>query len=234
MAEQTSADALARAIAVMTRLRGPEGCPWDAEQTHISLTKYAIEEAYEVAEAAETGDDEALEEELGDLLLQVLFHAEIARERGAFTLDDVANTLVEKLTRRHPHVFADGNAATPEEVEENWDAIKRAEKPRSHPLEGIPHLPALVRAQKVMSRAGKAGLLPPAESLPPGEPPTSTGGEALPPPVAAAPEPASSETIGAELLALVERAQSLGIDAEQSLRHATRDLEAKLDLPSRA
>lgn len=226
MAEQSSADALARAIAVMTRLRAPGGCPWDAEQTHASLTKYAIEEAYEVAEAAESGDDAALEEELGDLLLQVLFHAEIARERGAFTLDDVAATLVEKLTRRHPHVFAGGDAATPEEVEQNWDAIKHAEKPRSHPLEGIPHLPALARAQKVISRARKAGLLPPAEPFSPAEP--------LPAPAAAAAEHAPSETIGAELLALVQRAQSLGVDAEQSLRYATRDLETKLDLPPRA
>jgi len=225
VAEQSSADALARAIAVMTRLRAPGGCPWDAEQTHASLTKYAIEEAYEVAEAAESGDDAALEEELGDLLLQVLFHAEIARERGAFTLDDVAATLVEKLTRRHPHVFAGGDAATPAEVEHNWDAIKHAEKPRSHPLEGIPHLPALARAQKVISRARKAGLLPPAEPF--------SSAESLPAPAAAA-EPASSETIGAELLALVQRAQSLGVDAEQSLRYATRDLEAKLDLPPRA
>lgn len=234
MAQQSSTDALARAIAVMTHLRGPGGCPWDAEQTHVSLTKYAIEEAYEVAEAAEIGDDAALEEELGDLLLQVLFHAEIARERGAFTLEDVAATLVEKLTRRHPHVFAGGKAATPEEVEQNWDALKHAEKPRSHPLEGIPHLPALARAQKVLSRARKAGLLASVEPLAPADTPTPAGGGALPTPADGAAEPASSETIGAELLALVQRAQSLGIDAEQSLRYATRDLEAKLDLPPRA
>src|SRR5699024_5194246 len=180
------------------------------------------------------GDDAALEEELGDLLLQVLFHAEIARERGAFTLEDVAATLVEKLTRRHPHGFAGASAATPEEVEQNWDASKRAEKPRSHPLDGIPHLPALARAQKALSRARRAGRLAAAA------PAAAAGASAAPARRAlraradGAGDPAASETIGAELLALVQRAQSLGIDAEQSLRYATRDLEAKLDLPPHA
>lgn len=202
----------------MARLRGPGGCPWDAQQTHESLAKYAIEEAHEVAEAAEAGRPEELQEELGDLLLQVLFHAEIAEQTGSFTLTDVADTLVAKLQRRHPHVFADSEASTPEEVEANWDEIKRAEQKRTHPLEGIPaNLPALMRAQKVLSRAGRAGLpLPePPNGVDAGEHPTS-------PPLG---------SIGTDLLALVHRAESAGVDAEQALRYATRNLEDALDLP---
>src|SRR5699024_1551154 len=152
----------------------------------------------------------------------------VARERGAFTLEDVAATLVEKLTRRHPHGCAGASAATPAEVEQNRDVIELAEKPRAHPLDGIPHLPALARAQKVLRRGRKAGLLAAADT------PTPADGGALPTRADGAGDPASSETIGAELLALVQRAQSLGIDAEQSLRYATRDLEAKLDLPPHA
>jgi len=205
---------LARAIETMARLRGPGGCPWDRAQTHATLAKYAIEEAHEVAEAAETGEPEALAEELGDLLLQVLFHAQIASENGDFTLADVASGLVDKLQRRHPHVFADGQATTPEEVEELWAQVKAGEAPRTHPLEGIPaHLPALMRAQKVLSRLGRAGLAQPGAETP-GPAPTE-------------------EAIGRELLAVVERAQAAGIDAEQALRGATREIEARPDLPPR-
>lgn len=211
MSDSRDLDALAEAIALMARLRGPGGCPWDAQQTHASLAKYAIEEAHEVAEAAESGDRAALQEELGDLLLQVLFHAEIAEEAGAFTLADVATTLVEKLRRRHPHVFAGVTATTPGAVEENWAAIKRQERPRAHPLEGIPaHLPALMRAQKVISRAEKAGL----ELDLPG-----------------AAGPATAETLGTDLLWLVRAANAAGVDAEQALRTATRELEAAAHLP---
>lgn len=192
-------DPLREAITVMAKLRGPGGCPWDKRQTHTSLVKYAIEEAYEVAEAVEAGDPEALREELGDLLLQVLFHAQIAAEAGTFTLADVAATLVDKLKRRHPHVFGEVTAETAEEVEANWDAIKAQETSRSHPLEGIgKNLPALVRAQKVISRAVTAGL-------------------------ASAVEPAHTEqAVGEELLQAVRRAHAAQIDAEQALRQATR------------
>ena len=210
-------EALAEAVHVMARLRGPGGCPWDAEQTHRTLAKFAIEEAYEVAEAAEAGTPAELQEELGDLLLQVLFHCEIASETGAFDLGDVATTLVDKLRRRHPHVFADAEASTPQEVEANWDAIKRAEKPREHPLEGVPNaLPALMRAQKVLSRARKAGL-------PEVEPPPAVSETKHSEP--------TTESIGAELLNLVRRAADAQIDAEQALRHATRELEESFDLP---
>lgn len=201
-------DALGEAIEVMARLRGPGGCPWDAEQTHASLAPYAIEEAHEVAEAAESGDADALKEELGDLLLQVLFHSEIAGESGAFTVGDVASTLVEKLKRRHPHVFADVVADTPEEVERNWAAIKATEAPLTHPLAGIPaSLPALARAQKIVSRAAKAGL------------------------EETAADHSTAEQIGEELLCVVRKAHAARVDAEQALRGAIRALEETYALP---
>src|SRR5690606_169386 len=144
--------ALLEAVAVMDRLRSPGGCPWDAEQTHASLAPYAIEEAHEVAEAAESGSPEGLREELGDLLLQVLFHARIAAEHpDGFDIDDVARALVDKLTYRHPHVFADDGGASPSaaQVTENWEVLKAAEQQRDSALDGIPvSLPALARAQK--------------------------------------------------------------------------------------
>ncbi|WP_154795376.1 MazG family protein [Occultella kanbiaonis] len=224
--------ALLDAVAVMNRLRSPGGCPWDAEQTHASLAPYAIEEAHEVAEAAESGDAAALQEELGDLLLQVLFHARVATEASdgvAFDIDDVARTLVAKLVRRHPHVFAAdaGDAAlTPADVNRNWDAIKAQEKARESILDGVPpHLPALARAQKVLGRARKAGLEP--AGLEPDH-----GGPAPDP----ATEPAPSEIIGAALLELVRRADAEHVDAEAALRAQTRALEARIraaerDLP---
>lgn len=202
-------DPLSEAIAVMAELRGPDGCPWDREQTHTSLVKYAIEEAYEVAEAAEAGDPQDLREELGDLLLQVLFHAQIAAEAGTFTLEDVAATLVAKLKRRHPHVFGDVTAETAQEVAANWDAIKAQERPRAHPLAGIGEsLPALVRAQKVISRATKAGLVPAAE-------PART-----------------EEAVGEQLLQTVREAHAAQIDAEQALRGATRKFAGSMDPPT--
>lgn len=204
MADPRTLEALSDAISVMATLR--QGCPWDREQTHASLAKYAIEEAHEVAEAAETGDLPGLREELGDLLLQVLFHAEIASETGAFSLADVADTLVDKLRRRHPHVFAGVRADTPADVEANWDAIKRDEKLRDGSVSsGVPaNLPALMRAQKVARRAG----------------------------LDTAPADVTPETLGAQLLALARAAQAAGIDAEQALRGATREWEQTLDLPS--
>ena len=143
-------------VAVMDRLRSPGGCPWDARQTHASLVEYLIEEAYEAVEAIESDDDPGLREELGDLLLQVVFHARIAQERGdeGWDIDDVAEGIVEKLIRRHPHVFADEHAETAEQVEANWHALKAKEKGRASVTDGIPeNLPALVRASKVHSRS---------------------------------------------------------------------------------
>lgn len=207
-------------VAVMARLRGPGGCPWDAEQTHASLVPYVVEEAHELAEAVETGDDAHLREELGDVLLQVVFHADIARAEGRFDVDDVARTLIEKLRRRHPHVFDDLAVDGVADVVANWDAIKRAEKPeRSSALDGIPvTLPALARAEKTMSRARRAGLaLPqaPADAGPADGRPADGA-------------PADEQALGAALLALVQSASEQGLDAERALRTATRALEHEL------
>ena len=118
-----------RLINIMARLRGPAGCPWDKEQTHQSLKPYLIEEAYELLEAIDCNDDSEIKEELGDLLLQVVFHAQIASEENRFTIDDIAEAIADKLIRRHPHVFGDTQADTPDEVIKNWEAIKAEEKP---------------------------------------------------------------------------------------------------------
>ena len=156
-------------IEVMDRLRSPGGCPWDARQTHESLVEYLVEEAYETVEAIEGGDDSGLREELGDLLLQVVFHARIAQERGeeGWDIDDVARGIVEKLIRRHPHVFADVDADTAEQVEANWHALKAEEKGRASVADGIPeHLPALLRASKVHSRSTSLGDAVPSLTAP--------------------------------------------------------------------
>lgn len=150
-----------RTMGIMRRLRGPGGCPWDAEQTHDSLKRYLIEECYEVVEAIDKGDDSHLQEELGDLLLQPLFHAAIAEERGAFTIDDIMGTLSDKLVRRHPHVFGDQEIKTSAEQVANWEKIKKEEKvpERKSALSGIPpHLPSLMKAQKITEKAARVGF----------------------------------------------------------------------------
>jgi len=149
------------AMSIMRRLRGPGGCPWDAEQTHESLKRYLIEECYEVVEAIDKGDDDLLREELGDLMLQPLFHAAIAEERGAFTIDEVLQTLADKLIRRHPHVFGDQEIRTSGEQVANWEKIKKEEKgeERRSALAGIPpHLPSLMKAQKITEKAARVGF----------------------------------------------------------------------------
>jgi len=145
----------------MEKLRSPEGCPWDREQTHESLLKYLIEEAYEVVDAVLDRDDEALKEELGDLLLQTVFHSQIARERGAFTIDDVVDSVTRKLIFRHPHVFGGKEGIeTAEDVSKEWERLKEEEgKRRESSLDGIPKsLPALERAYKLQKRAEKVGF----------------------------------------------------------------------------
>jgi XTP/dITP diphosphohydrolase len=191
--------ALLDLVAVMDRLRSPGGCPWDAKQTHESLVTYLVEEAYETIEAIETGDRAHLREELGDLLLQVVFHARIAAEDAdsPWSIDDVAADIVAKLVRRHPHVFADVHAPTAEHVEANWELLKAAEKGRESAVDGVPTgLPALALAAKLMSRAAKAGV-----------------------PVSADPDDTS---FGGRLLRLVAEAQAAGADAEAELRAAIR------------
>lgn len=154
-------------VAAMDRLRSPGGCPWDAEQTHASLAPYLVEETHEVLEAIGSGDPRALAEELGDVLLQVVFHARVAEEAGedGFDVDTVAGLLVEKLVRRHPHVFADGDATTPEQVEQEWERIKAAEKETAGGGDatdlghGLPAtLPVDLAASKVRARARRRGL----------------------------------------------------------------------------
>lgn len=212
-------DQLRNAVDVMDRLYSPGGCPWDREQTHESLVRYLLEEAHELAEAIEAGDRANMREELGDVLFQVLFHSRIAAEdpEEPFTLDDVAGDLATKLVSRHPHVFA--ATATPEEagisstdVLARWEELKKTEKARGSILEGIPLAQgALARAQKVVSRAVRAGLL---EQVVP-------AGGAEP-----SPQATLEERYGRELLAIVARAEADGVDAEGALRAASRALEA--------
>jgi XTP/dITP diphosphohydrolase len=194
-------DALARLVEVMDRLRSPGGCPWDAQQTHESLVRHAIEEVYELADAIETGTRADLREELGDVLLQVVFHARIAQEHPTdpFGIDEVAAALTEKLVARHPHVFGDVTVSGADEVHANWERIKGEAKNRASVLDGIPAaLPALQRAQKVLSRAERAGLPYRAEA---------------------------GVGVGASLLAIVARAEAEGVDAEGALRDCVRSLE---------
>lgn len=158
---------LARLRAIMHRLRAPGGCPWDAEQTHESIVPNLIEEAYETVDTIQRGDHDHLKEELGDLLLQVVFHSEIAEEAGRFNLDDVARGISEKLVRRHPHVFADSDVATTDGVLSQWDAIKRVEKGDEEKpyLHGVGKgLPGLIRAAKLQKKAAKVGFDWPEES----------------------------------------------------------------------
>ena len=145
----------------MERLRSPNGCPWDREQTHKSLLPYLIEETYEVVDAVERGIDEELKEELGDLLLQVVFHSQIAKERGAFTIEDVVDSIARKLVERHPHVFGGrDDIKSAEDVSREWEKLKEKEgKKRESVLDGIPSsLPALERAYKLQKRAEKVGF----------------------------------------------------------------------------
>ena len=191
---------LVELAAVMARLR--RECAWKASQTHRSLARYLLEEAHETVEAIESGSPEHLREELGDVLLQVYFHAAIAAEEGRYDVEDVARDLIAKLIRRNPHVFGDSTASTPEEINEAWELIKRGEKRRTDPVEGIPaSLPALLYADKVIDRVARAGV--------PLAPDTAT-------------DPASADEIGEALLAIATRAHASGIDAEQALRDAVR------------
>jgi XTP/dITP diphosphohydrolase len=196
---------LDRAVEVMNQLRSPGGCPWDAEQTHESLARYLLEETYETLEAIETGDARLLREELGDLLLQVLFHARLAEELPAdqrFGVEDVAADLVAKLIRRHPHVFADTGTPDASTVNETWERLKAVEKGRTSAVDGVPTAqPALALAGKLIARAERAGLDV-----------TAT----------------DADEIGLELMAVVRKAVSAGVDPETSLRRAARSYRAAI------
>jgi uncharacterized protein YabN with tetrapyrrole methylase and pyrophosphatase domain len=159
--------AIVELLRVMARLRSSSGCPWDRQQTHRTLRFHAVEEVYELLDAIDSGDDHELVEELGDLLLQVVFHCQLAQERRAFDFDTVSRHLADKLIRRHPHVFGKARIKTIDALWAQWDQIKQSEKAgtrheRHSAMDGIPkHLPALLRAEKVAKKARKAGWLPP-------------------------------------------------------------------------
>ena len=204
---------IAHAIAVMDRLRSPGGCPWDIEQTHESLVKYLLEESYELAEAVENEDRENLREELGDVLLQVLFHARIAQDHPSdpFTFDDVAQDLAAKLEFRHPHVFSDTVAHSTDDVVKNWAELKKIEKGRESVFDGIPLAQgALARAQKVVSRASRDERIVNALEV------ASENVDNI----------SDAEKIGFELLEIVRRAARSGIDAEGALRQTLHRVEA--------
>ncbi len=160
MTQVSQEGAFRELVALLERLRGPDGCPWDREQTHESLKRYLLEESHEVLEAIEQQAIEQLPEELGDVLLQILFHAQIARETGEFTIDDVLESLREKLVRRHPHVFGDAQVKDAREVEANWERLKRREKEEGSSLLGRvpPATPALAYSQLIQDRASTAGF----------------------------------------------------------------------------
>ncbi len=207
MTERVVGSGLADLVAVMDRLRSPGGCPWDAEQTHTSLLQYLLEECYETVEAVESGDRAHLREELGDLLLQVVFHARIATEHPdePFDIDDVAVGIADKLRNRHPHVFAGLVVEDMAELEANWDAMKVAEKGRTSAMDGVPAAqPALALAAKLQSRARRAGVGPA---------------------VAPADLPADGD-LGAALFALVATAAARGLEPEAELRRACREYAA--------
>jgi XTP/dITP diphosphohydrolase len=203
---------LAKLRQVMDRLRSPGGCPWDAEQDHSSLLKYLLEESYEFIEAVELDDREAMREELGDVLLQVFFHARMAEEHPTdpFTVEDVAKAVADKLVRRHPHVFGDTKVSGSAEVLENWEAQKAAEKGRTSAIEGVPlGQPALPLAAKLFYRAEKFGYEIPIEQ---------------PVKISAT----TQEDLGKLLLGIVDQAVTLGLDPEAALREATLDYIAKI------
>jgi len=203
-------------LAVMAKLRSPAGCPWDREQDHMTLRFHAVEEVYELMDAIEAGDDHEMAEELGDLLLQVVFHCQLAKERGAFDFEKVARHITDKLIRRHPHVFGDVKVKNVDQVWANWEQIKRAEKKgtrheRPSAFDGIPkHLPALLRSEKLIKKARKAKLLTTTKRRP------------------------AKAQLAKQLFALAEAAQQQGWSAEELLRSEAmrrervwRKLEAK-------
>lgn len=192
-------------VATLHRLRAPGGCAWDRDQTHASLVQYLVEETYELIDAIESGTREELIEELGDVLYQVLFHADIEAEAGAFTLEDVAAQMTSKMVARHPHVFGDVVAETPDEVVATWDRVKALEKShRSSTLDGIPQaMPALALADKLLGRADKLGVTREPVDI-----------------------PATETELGDQLLAMVAAARAAGLDSERALRGALRALQA--------
>ena len=220
-------DAIARLAAIMAQLRDPDGgCPWDLEQDFASIAPYTIEEAYEVADAVERDDLEALRDELGDLQLQVVFHARMAQEAGAFDLADVIRGIADKMVRRHPHVFGDGSAP-------GWEAIKaeeRAAEGRDGTLDGVARaLPALLRAQKLQKRAARTGFDWPDQSGP-----RAKVDEEIEELESARNDAQAVEEMGDLLFAVVNWARHRGIDAEDALRQANAKFERRFNAMEKA
>jgi tetrapyrrole methylase family protein/MazG family protein len=224
-------------VRVVARLRAPDGCPWDRAQTHRSLRRHLLDEAYELLDAIEDGNPTRLKEELGDLLLQAVFHAQMAADAGTFDIDDVSEVEVEKLIRRHPHVFADVEADTPEEVYSNWERIKAEEQaePRRIDAEVPAALPALAAAQKVQRRAAGRGFdwaelagavdkvreeLAELEEAAASQEGLDREGPA---------KDALEEEVGDVLFAVTALARKLGADAESALRGTTRKFVARFE-----
>ncbi|HEV8542354.1 MAG TPA: MazG family protein [Verrucomicrobiae bacterium] len=207
---RNSKSAINDLLKVMADLRSPEGCPWDKEQTPMTLRFHAVEEVYELIDAIEAQDEQEMIEELGDLLLQVVFHCQLGEERGTFDFETVARAMTDKLIRRHPHVFGNANAKTVDAVWAQWDQIKRAEKEGTHrertsALDGVPkHLPALLRAEKLIKKARKAKLH---------ESKTTVR--------------LSEKKVGEQLFELAEYAQSKGWSPEELLRRELRRREGQ-------
>ena len=217
-------DKIDELIAVLARLRAPGGCAWDREQTHASLVQYLVEETYELVDAIESGSRDALLEELGDVLYQVVFHADIAAHTPGeeFDIQDVAEHMTRKMIGRHPHVFGDTVAETADDVVAIWDGLKAVEKPgRTSVLDGIPRsMPALALARKLIGRARKVGM-PTA-----GTETVATSGETT---TSAHESPAETEEmLGAKLLSIVASATARGLDSERALRTALRGLETEI------
>jgi len=221
MNKQQDGESISKLIEIMARLRNPRGgCPWDLEQDFATIAPYTIEEAYEVADCIERGDLEALPDELGDLLLQVVFHAQIGADRSLFDFDDVVACICEKMVRRHPHVFGQGRANTSDEVAASWEEIKRREKPPAGSLlDGIAlGLPALTRAHKLGKRAGTVGFDWPDRAAVRAKLDEEVA--ELDAAVAAGETREIEAEIGDLLFTVVNLCRHLGIDAEGALRHA--------------
>ena len=196
---------LQRLVEVMDQLRSPGGCPWDAEQTHESLLKYLLEESYEFVDAVQSGNRVDMREELGDVLLQVYFHARIAQDdlNDPFTIEDVAQSIADKLIRRHPHVFSDGVVQDSAEVVHNWEAIKKLEKGRTSALDGVAmSQPALALIEKLLYRASKFDV------------------DVVVPEVVDLEKQADESAVGQALLTVIAWAHANGVDAESALRMA--------------
>ncbi|MBZ2189846.1 nucleoside triphosphate pyrophosphohydrolase [Alcanivorax sp. JB21] len=231
----TDAHVIEEMLTVMARLRDPEnGCPWDLQQTFASIAPYTVEEAFEVADAIAAGDHDGLRDELGDLLLQVIFHAQMAREQGLFDFDDVTRGLIDKMVRRHPHVFGDRQGASLAEIKDTWEATKVAEQAangqvRESQLDGVPAgLPALQRAAKLQKKASRVGF--DWDQVTPVLAQVRAELDELEAAMAAGEADAITDELGDVLFSVVNLSRHLRTDAEQALRGASHKFERRFRL----